>query len=339
MEHNKLDFTKVISLIKENIKAYSITTSIAFVVGAIIAFSIPKEYTTTVSLAPETSGNSGDLGAVAAMVGVNLGGAGDIEDAYYPEIYPNIIASDDFIIPLWNMKVETIDGKINTTYYNYIKAHQKAPWWSLPSQWIAKLTAKESTSGNKTKFDRFRLTQEQYDITQGIKGRIKCNVDKRTNVITISVNDQDPKISAIVADSAQKALQEFIIKYRTNKTRNTVKHLEENYQEIYKKYVNAQSKYSSYADGNWDMVLNSKLMHRQALENDVQLNYAILSQLAQQLAVARGKISERTPSFTVIESASIPLKKSKPRRMIIVLGTILLALVSQTGYFLSRKKA
>ena len=47
---------------------------IAAVVGIIVAFSIPREFATTVTLAPESTGKSGTGGmsALASMVGINL---------------------------------------------------------------------------------------------------------------------------------------------------------------------------------------------------------------------------------------------------------------------------
>ena len=40
---------------------------------------------------------------------------------------------------------------------------------------------------------------------------ISCNVDKRTGIISISVNDQDPLVCATIADSVRCKLQNFII--------------------------------------------------------------------------------------------------------------------------------
>ena len=50
---------------------------IAAVIGLIVGFSIPKEYS-TVTLAPEVQArlvNAGSMGALAAMAGINLGGS------------------------------------------------------------------------------------------------------------------------------------------------------------------------------------------------------------------------------------------------------------------------
>lgn len=69
------------------------------------------------------------------------------------------------------------------------------------------------------KVNPFKMTKKQNDIAKLVGQKIKCSVDKKTSVITINVEDQDPLICATIADSARVKLQQFIIKYRTNKAR------------------------------------------------------------------------------------------------------------------------
>ena len=69
---------------------------IAVVVGLVVAFSIPKEYSTTVKLAPETSDPSkkmGNLGGLAAMAGINLNSTSGA-DAISPDLYPDVVSRD-----------------------------------------------------------------------------------------------------------------------------------------------------------------------------------------------------------------------------------------------------
>ena len=83
---------------------------IAVIVALVVAFSIPKEYTTTVMLAPEVEGGSrslGGLSALAGMAGINVG-AGETSDALYPDLYPDIVSSVNFTtelfdVPEWNV--------------------------------------------------------------------------------------------------------------------------------------------------------------------------------------------------------------------------------------------
>ena len=71
------------------------------VVGLVVAFSIPREYSTTVKLTPELRGKSagGGMSALASLAGVNLGSDASV-DAVYPELYPDVLNSTPFMVCL-----------------------------------------------------------------------------------------------------------------------------------------------------------------------------------------------------------------------------------------------
>lgn len=68
---------------------------------------------------------------------------------------------------------------------------------------------------------------------------IKCSVDKKDYVISISVDDQDPLICATIADTVRARLQQFITEYRTSKARTDLEY----YQKMCK---DAKEKYERY---------------------------------------------------------------------------------------------
>lgn len=324
MDNKGIDFILLCNKIFEYKKIFIRNIAIAIVFGIMIAFSLPQEYTTDVVLAPETSTSSlsGNMSSLASMVGVKLGSGSNSDDALYPEIYPEIFASNDFILPLFNIKVQTADKTINTTLYEYLEKYQKTAWWNKWKIIINVIQNWFSTSEKPVKppVNPFKLTDEQFSIASGIKGMIKCNVDKKTDIITLSITAQDALVSAIVADSVQKHLQEYIIRYRTNKARNDLGYMEKLYSESKNQYAKARQIYGSYADANSDLVLESFKTKQADLENEMQLQYNIYTQVAQQLQMAKAKVQERTPAFTVVQSPSVPLKKSKPKRMVIIFG-------------------
>ena len=323
-----VDFKIIKTLVLNNKKLFAATSCASFVVALVIAFSIPKEYTSTVVLAPEASegGLSGNLGSLASMVGAKLGNMSN-SDAVYPQIYPEICASDDFIIPLWSLKVQSQDGSLSTTLYDYVLKHRKTAWWNKIKQLMLLPFAPKSQAGapikQTKKTEAIQLTQEQENATNAIKGMLKCVVDKKTDMITITTKAQDPLIAATVADYVQRALQTYIIKYRTTKARNDLSYTEKLYSEAKVDYDKSRQRYGSYSDANTDIILQSYKLKQTDLENEMQLKYNIYSQLAQQLQLARAKVQERTPAFTIIQSAVVPLKKASPRRGLIV-GIILL---------------
>ena len=103
---------------------------IAVVVGLIVAFSIPKEYTTTVKLAPETqdAAKKSSLGGLAAMAGINLNAAAGA-DAISPDLYPDVVQSTPFLLELFPVEVTDKEKELSTTLYDYMSEHQRKAWW------------------------------------------------------------------------------------------------------------------------------------------------------------------------------------------------------------------
>lgn len=333
----KIDLIQVLKKLWAYKKLYAISASISICFGFIIAFSIPKTYETEVILAPEigVGGSlSGNLSDLASMVGVNIGSnnAGSV-DAIYPEIYPKIINSTPFIIGLFDVKVSTLDKTVNNIrLYDYLTYHKKLAWWD-------KIFEKQKTANSLQKINitPFHLTTEQNSIIQQIRKMLKCNVDKKNSLITISVTAQDALVSASLADSVQNRLQEYVTIYRTKKARNDLKYAEKLVRDAKAEYIKSQQKYASYTDANADAILESFHAKQDEMENNMQLRYNIYNQLVQQVQAARAKVQERTPAFTQIQPATVPLKKAGPKRMSILLGFIVLSMVLTTFYVLIKK--
>ena len=74
-EEQEIDLIELAQKVWASRKLVFKACGIAALVGLVVAFSIPKEYSTSVTLAPESGGKSGggSMGALAAMAGTNLG--------------------------------------------------------------------------------------------------------------------------------------------------------------------------------------------------------------------------------------------------------------------------
>lgn len=322
----------VVGIIKKMLTEWKLLAKIivvSAVLGVVVALNTPKSYTTTVILAPELSSGSsmgGNLSNIASMVGINLSNAGNGIDAIYPQIYPDVLTSSDFILRLFDVKVAPDEETKPKRYYDYLSEDTNVPFWRYPMIWISKLLASpDSTASNA--INDFKLTKKQDAILNQIRGSIACIVDKNTSVITISVTDADKQVCAIMADTIQKQLQQYITIYRTKKARMDLAYSEKLYNESRAQYIKAQQLYSSYSDANTDVILESFKAKRDELENEMQLKYNIYTQTVQQLQLAKAKVQEQTPAFSVIQSASVPLKASSTPRAFIVLLYICLGIM------------
>ncbi len=318
---------------------------VAVVVALIVGFSIPKEYTTTVMLAPEVEGGSrslGGLSSLAGMAGINVN-AGESSDALYPDLYPDIVSSVGFTTELFPVSVEDEEGELKTTLYNYLKEEQRSPWWSailsFPFKcigWITSLFQDEEENVGQG-IDPFRLTKDETSVVKMLNERISVSVDKKTSVITLSVTMQDPLISATMTDTVMQKLQNYITEYRTNKARHDLDFTQKLYDEAQKKYYVAQQAYADYVDMNQNISLRSVQTRQERLQNEMNLAYNLYNQTAQQLQLAKAKVQENTPVYTIVQAATVPLKASKPSKLMILVGFVFLAGVMSVGWVLFGK--
>lgn len=325
---------KIIAIRKTLYKA----AGVGIVLGIIIALSIPKQYTVTVTLSPEMGGDKAN-GGLASLASSFLGGTtSSSPDALNVTLAPDIVASTPFVLELFNTRVQTLDGKLDTTLVAYLD-EQKQPWWgyikAAPGLTIGAIKSLFTEESDTTAtLNPFQLTEKEAAKVKELKQSILAEVDKKTAMTTITVTLQDPKVTAIVADSVVGKLQEYIINYRIKKAKEDCAYLEELYKERQQEYYNAQSKYAHYFDSNRNIALQSVRAEQERLQNDMNLAYQVYSQVAQQLQVARAKIQEEKPVFAVVEPASVPLEPSGTSRKVILAGIIFLAVCSTGAWAL-----
>ena len=286
--------------IKKHKKLYYKALGITFIVSAIITLSIPNYYKCTVMLAPELSGgnkSTSGLASLASSFGVNLGSANNGMDAILPTLYPDLMNSVTFRASLFPIKIHRED--------------QKAPWWSQATKAVFSLfTATPEVADDK--LNTFKLTKEQSAVVETIGKKVVCDVDKKTMVITIDVTDQDPLICATMADSVRVRLQDFITDYRTTK------------------YDQARSKYATYADANQRVFLERVRSEQSELQTELQLAQTAYTQVASRLQLAEAKVQEETPAFTILQPATVPIKKAGPQRSKLCLIFLFLAFIATT---------
>lgn len=318
------------------------------VLGVIIAFSIPKEYTVNVTLSPEMGDQTKVSGGLASLASSFLGSSATSNgvDAMNITLASDIVASTPFALSLFDMQVQTLDGSIDTTFVAYLD-EQKSPWWSaimgLPGMtigWIKSIFTKDEDTELSTNIARgpIQLSIEEAEKISDIRTAVIANVDTKTAITTVSVTLQDPKVAAVVADSVVRKLQEYIINYRIAKAKDDCAYLQQLFLERQSEYYAAQKKYAEYLDANKNLVLQSVRAEQDRLQNDMNLAYQVYSQVANQLQVARAKVQEAKPVFAVLEPATVPLQPSGTSRKIMIIAIMFVSVVLTTGWILLGKE-
>lgn len=347
-EQEIINIKEVYNTLKVYKKLYAKVLAIVFVLSAAWILPEPRTYTSELTLAPEMSSMSGGgaLADLASSFGFDLGSM-QSADAIYPTLYPDIMESTPFVVSLFDIRVKSLDGEIDTDYYHYLDKLQKTSFWKVPfneaKKFINNLTAEPEMApgakkGGKSADPTF-LSRRQTDIATHITDNVKCLVDKKTEVITITVTDQDRLICAALCDSVRVRLQKYITDYRTKKSRNDIAHYKQLAEDAKQRYTRIRQQYTSFSDANVDASLKSVLAKQEDLENEMQLLYNQYTVFNTQLQAAEAKLQDRTPAFSVIQCASVPIKPTGPKRMIFVAGMMILSFIGTSLYLLKFKKA
>lgn len=303
-----------------------------FVISCIYILGVPRTYTSDIKLAPEL-GNSmtgaGTLGSLASAFGFDINDM-QTSDAITPLLYPDLMEDNGFVTSLFNIQVVSEDHEISTTYHDYLQKYQKSNIWLTPISWIKRLIKNLFSSDDKKAqgertFDPYHLIKDENDIAEAIRGNITFSMDKKTGVITIMTTAQDPLICKTIADSVKERLQVFITDYRTSKARIDYEYYKKLTEEAKKEYNESCKKYGKMSDANINVTLKSLSLKMEDLENDMHMKYNTYTTFNAQMEAAKAKIQERTPAFTVIKGATVPIKATGPKRMIFVAAMLIFA--------------
>lgn len=336
---NVIDLRLVAKTLLANKRAFYKPMTIVFVLSCIYIFSVPRYYSSEASLAPEIDNSMGGgmLSSIASSFGFDLSDM-QTTDAITPLLYPDLMDDNGFVASMFSIRVKDQNGEIDTTYFDYLKEFQKKAWWSYPIKWVKDLLPKkeDKRASADVEFDPYYLSKKEDGIAELIRDNIKISVDKKTGVITINTKAQDPLICKTLADSIQDRLQKFIINYRTNKARTDYDYYKQLATNAKQEYEKTRQMYGSMSDASTNVSLKSVELKLEDMENDMQLKFNTYTTMNTQLQAAKAKVQERTPAFTVLKGAAVPVKPAGPKRMLFVFGMLFMTFIA-TAFYIARK--
>ena len=141
-------------------------------------------------------------------------------------------------------------------------------------------------------------------------------------------------VCKIIADSTRTRLENFITNYRTKKAKDDYAYYKKLTDEARADYQKIRRLYGSFSDANEDVILQSVKSKQEDLENEMQLKFNAYTTLSTQMDAARAKVLAKTPAFTLIQGAAVPVKPESPKRMLFVLAWAFIAFIGTTVYVL-----
>ena len=353
-ENNKIDIENdsidVISLLKElwltRKSILKITLAFAFL-GLFIAIFSKNEFSASTTFVPVNQGKSieGNLGGLASLAGINLGsGSGDTEIS--PKLYPQIFNSIPYQLELLNTDL-LIEGQEKfVTYREFYKniyklgllENIKKYTIGLPS--LALSSFKSGNTQKETSLDDqiINISQEDYElINEVLIEQISLHVNEKEGFVSISVVLPEANASAQFALKAQKLLQAYVLKFKTQKAIEQLQYIEARFLEKKKEFDSVKIALASFQDQNNGIntaLGRTKLLQ---LQSDYDLVLSVYSELAKQLETQRLQVKKETPVFTVLRPVIVPTEKSGPRRALILFVYTFIGVVLSLGSVLGKR--
>jgi LPS O-antigen subunit length determinant protein (WzzB/FepE family) len=348
IQHEEEDTIDIIALLKQLWVARKTILRITMVflfLGIFVAIFSKKEYTASTTFVPSSQGEGvkGNLGGLASLAGISLGGATGSSEIS-PELYPQIVNSIPFQLELLKTKL-TIDGQeepvsykeyYTTIYSAGVLANIKKYTLGLPGVILSlfRVDAEEEIVSQKNGI--IFLSQEDNDLIKQLADQISLAVNDKEGFVTISVTLPDAKASAQLTIKAQTLLQDYALKFKTQKSIEELKYIEDRYLEKQQEFTKIKIEFARFQDQNNG--INTALGKTEflQLQSDYELVLSVYTELAKQLETQRLQVKKDTPLFTVLKPVNIPIEKSAPKRFLILVIYLFLGLVLSVGYVLVR---
>lgn len=307
-----------------------------FVALALVAAIFGEvKYTASCVVVPQTGRDNpaGNLQGLAAMAGINLGTAGSAGELS-PNLYPMVVGSVPFRRDMMR-SVITVNGQ-DVTLLDYLtdrRYRKLSPLATLKKYTVGlPAVAVRAVKGDGALADTTRLptgslTPREYECMRIMATQLAVAFDDKNGYITLSATMPEARVAAEVASRAQELLQQYITRFRVQKVQADLDFIEERFGEAKADFEASQRALAAFQDSHRDIASAIGRAREDRLENDYNLAFTIYSELARQREQAGIRVKEDTPVFTVIEPVTVPVMRSAPRRVQMVVSGLAVGIV------------
>jgi uncharacterized protein involved in exopolysaccharide biosynthesis len=289
-----------LSLLAERVlrhKLLAIAIAVATFSGAIAYIKLASKFyeTTTKFVYQSSSKQSGNLSALAALAGLSIGNNSDDGSAYMEDI----VKSMDFLSPLASKEWFIADtNKIADTLRPV----------TLENFWEVEIDSAIS--------DRESFLQASIVGKMLKKEYIKYEQNKKTGVISITTQFEDPKLSYEFNAAVFEELNNTLVNKMHFKATENRKFIEERLLEIKGDLRRSEEILLNFQQRNRSWNDPSIQLQESRLMRDVTINQELALQMQKQYELAKIEEAKDMPLLDVIESPRRAFRHSRPRAKI-----------------------
>ena len=351
IEEQEIDLVELAQRMWIN-KGFIIKVASVFVVlGLLVALFSSKVFTASCDVVPQVSNktSSSQMRSLAAMAGINIGQTQDAR-SLSPYVYENIMKSTAFHKDLMQTMIDTEKTDHPISFYEYCTSEEL----NKPSifDYVLKYTIglpgvilgairgeqPELDYGNiadtNSKSSIQTLSKKEYSCIMALKGCVGITLDDKKGYVTITANMPEALAAAQMAQATVTLLQKYITEFKIEKVQSNLDFVQERFDEAKRSFEDVQMRRAKLRDANMNTVRHTARTEMELLDAEYALAQNIYTSLAQQLEQAKISVKETMPVFTVIKPVTVPYKKSKPQRAMIIFAFTFLGAVVGMGCIL-----
>ena len=289
---NSLSAVELFRLVQRKRRTILLATVGVALITAAIVFLIPNTYESEASLLP--SGAQDKMADLKRLAGFGSLSAADENSS---ELFPEILRS------------RVIQDNVMAKRYSF--AHD----------------ARSHTLKLADYFD-----QDNPDKLRAAINHITyISLDKKTGVIDIAVETEYPELSKAVLEAYLEELESFNLHTRRSAARDNATYLGRQIEQTRQEMAQAENELESYqeANRNWLEGSSPDLLNTIArLQREVEIQNRKYLYLTQEYEIAKLATQKDVPIVRILDSPSLPVEKTSPKRALIILAMGVVAFLS-----------
>ena len=346
-EEEEIDIVELIKKMWLNRKLIIKITVVFMVLGLVVALVSPKVFTASCDVVPQTSDDSSaksQMSSLAKLAGIDL-----TQDqngkTLSPYVYENILKSTKFRKELMQTKIKFEEADRPVSFFEYYTSEEfnkptvidyalkytiGLPWIILDAIRGEQPEPDYSALGvGKSKIET--TSKEEYQTMKILEKAVILTLDDKKGYVTITVEMPEPLAAAQLAQATVDLLQQYITVFKVAKVQSNLDFVQGRYDEVKAEFEDVQARRARYRDANHNTIKNQARIEMERLEAEYQLAMNVYGELAMQLEQAKIKVKETIPILTIINPVTVPYKKTKPSRAMILIAFTFLGGVAGMG--------
>ena len=345
-EEQEIDLVELIQRMWVNRWLIVKVTAVFMVLGVLVALFSAKVYTASCDVVPQTSksGPSSSMSSLAALAGINLNAAQSAE-SLSPNVYENIMGSTTFRKELMQTMIDFEEVGHPVSFFDYYTSEEynKPSVFSYIKKYTIGLpfTILNAVRGEQPEPDYSgvggdsnaieTISKDEYDAMTILGESIALSLDEKKGYVTITANMSEPLAAAQLAQATLTLLQKYITEFKIEKVQSNLDFVQERFDEAKRNFEDVQARRARLRDANMNTTRYSARTEMERLDAEYTLAQGVYTSLAQQVEQAKISVKETAPILTVIKPVTVPYKKSKPQRAMILFAFTFLGAVAGMG--------